>query len=136
MAMLSLLSLSSPKRDERTVLRLFAHLRNGERAEHLEDALVKPAERLANRAVRGLAAFTVIGDAGSNQQRPVNRADDVERGDAARVARQLIASGGAVTGGQQTLFCQLLEHLGHQGRGDLVKLGYLLGAAGAVTSMR
>src|SRR5260370_23359718 len=102
MAMLSLLSLSSPKRDERTLLRLFAHLRNRDRAEHLQDALVNPAERLANRAVRGLAAFAVIGDAGSNQQRPVNRADDVERGDAVRVARQLIASGGAGAGGPQT----------------------------------
>src|SRR5260370_41912932 len=87
MAMLSLLSLSSPKRDERTLLRLFAHLRNRDRAEHLQDALVNPAERLANRAVRGLAAFAGIGDARSNQQRPVNRADDVERGDAVRVAR-------------------------------------------------
>src|SRR5260370_23415201 len=107
MAMLSLLSLSSPKRDERTLLRLFAHLRNRHRAEHLQDALVNPAERLANRAVRGLAAFAVIGDAGSNQQPPVNPADDLARGDAVRVARQLIASGGAVTGGHQTLICHL-----------------------------
>src|SRR3970040_2592311 len=99
--------LLSPQFDDGRAARL-NHLRDGQGAENLQDALVDASERLTHRTRGGVTALATTGDAGSDEQRPVNRVDHLERGDAARGARQCVAAARAVPCLHQSLSRQAL----------------------------
>ena len=88
------------------------------------------AQRLFHAAPARLVT-ALVGETGGEDDGPVERADDFERTDGARVPSQLVAPVGAVDGGQQAVARELLKHFGEQRQRDAVGVGDLLGAGAA-----
>src|SRR6266550_8090536 len=92
-------------------LRLFSHVRDLDPLQHLLDAFIYLAQRLANRAAISLIAFAADCNARGNEQRPINRLDHFERRNRIRVPRQRISAVDAVLRPQQTRFREPLQNL-------------------------
>src|SRR5712664_3939461 len=123
------------QRNERGLVRVLAHLRNSDRAQHVQNTLVDAAQWLFDRTpLRGIA-IPVARDARSDQHGAVNGRDYVQRADLRRVLGQLITAAGTMLRGDQRAMRKLLQHLGHECRGDAVLLGDLVGATSMLLAM-
>src|SRR2546429_1229557 len=69
----------------------FCHLRNLDALEHVLNALVHLAQRLADRAALGLITFAAYRNASRDEQRPIDGSNHFVSRDLARRARQRIA---------------------------------------------
>ena len=109
--------------------RLFAHVRNLDPLQYRLDALVHLAQRFANVAAVALVAFAAHRDAGGDEQRTVDRLNDLEGRNRVRRARQRIAAVGAVLRLQQSSLGQTLQDLGQGLWRDAVGVSDVLRAA-------
>src|SRR6266478_7561767 len=123
------------QRNERWLVRVFAQLRNADRAQHVQNTFVDAAQRLLDRTpLRGIA-IPVARHARSDQHGTVNGRNNVQRADLRWVLRQLVTAAGAVFRDDQKAMREFLQHLSHEGRGDAVLLGDLVGAASVLLAM-
>src|SRR6266478_3128839 len=72
--------------------RLFLHLQNSDAPQQLFDAVIHSPQRLANVATVTLVAFASYRYAGSDKKRPVNRPNDLERGNRPGIASQRVTA--------------------------------------------
>jgi len=116
-------------------VRVFAQLRNADRAQHVQNTLVDAAQRFLDRTpLRGIA-IPVAGNARSDKHGTVNGRDYVQRADLRWILRQLVTAAGAVFRDDQKAVREFLQHFGHEGRGDAILLGDLVGAASVLLAM-
>ena len=113
----------------------FLHLGNLDVLQHLLDAFIHFAQRLAHRAAVALAAFPAHRHARRNEQRAINRLDHLKRRNRFRLARQRVAAVDAMLRSQQTRLRQALQNLRQRFLRDAVSLGHILRAACALVGV-
>src|SRR5258708_7496263 len=85
-------------------------------------------EWIANDALVGVAAVTVLGEAGCKKKPAIEGGDPSRRGIVAPLGGQPVTAIGSMLRSQESVLDQLLQDLGKQGQRDAVHLGDLFGA--------
>jgi hypothetical protein len=127
--------LISPQRYERGLVRVFAHLRNRDSAQYVQNTFVHAAQRLADRTLLRGVAVPVARNAGGDQHRAIDGRNYIERGDLAGLLGQLVAAAGTVLRGHERMMRQLLQHFGHERRGNAIFFGDFIRTAGVLRAM-
>src|SRR5712692_2723112 len=123
------------QRDERRLLRVFAHLRNRDRAEHVQNAFIHATERLAHRTSFRCVTVSMAGHTRGDEHRAIYRRDHLQRANLSRLLGQLIPPAGTVLSYNHSLPRQALQHLRGKSGGNAVLLSNFTGAAGMLIAM-
>ena len=126
---------SGRQRDERGLVRVFAHLRNRNGAQNIQNTFVDAAQRFANGTLFRGVAISVAGDTRGDEHRAINGRNHIESANLGWILGELIAAAGAMLGGNHGMMRQLLQHFGHQRRGNAILFGDFIGAAGVLLAV-
>ncbi len=101
--------------------------------EEAQDAFVYFSERFFYSALAGLVAL-VVGEAGGEDDGPVNDADDFENANEVRITGEFVSAVGALDAQEEASLAQLLEDLRKDRKRNVIGIADFFGAGGALTS--
>src|SRR5260370_23880293 len=102
------------QRNERWLVRVFAQLRNADRAQHVQNTFVDAAQRLLDRTPLRGNAIPVARHARSDQHWAFNGLNNVQLADLRWVLRQLVTYPGAEFRDDQTALPEFLQLPSHE----------------------
>jgi len=127
---------SGRQRDERGLVRVFAHLRNRHGTQNIQNTFVDAAQGFAETVHLSVASqFPWLVTHEVMSTGPIDGRNHIERADLRWVLGELIAAAGTMLGGYHGMMRQLLQHFGHQRCGNAIFFGDFVGAAGVLLAV-